>query len=701
MRRGRIAVLASAALVLVCAVTTGVSSAASGKHARYRIVSLCGVPHPGSAACMAEKLVPSSLSSSQLKASAKRQRHALRSGVRTAVTNSEPEPGYLTPQSLHAAYSLPSESSGSGAQTIALVDAFDDPTAEADLKVYDEQFGLPPCTTANGCFRKLDEQGKASPLPAVQGEWAGEISIDVQMARAICENCHILLIEAESEEFSDLGTAVDTAVSAGATVVSNSYGGTEESSYSSYQSHYHHPGVVIAASSGDCGYFNKKCRQDPVGANFPADSPDVVAVGGTSLTKSAGTWTSTTWVDGGSGCSSLFAAPSWQISLAGFSATGCGGGRSIADTSAIGDPETGVDVYDSTPEGNGDPTGWGVWGGTSVAAPIVAGEFALGGGAHGVEFPAATLYQHNGQSNAFYDVISGNNGSCSGTTACQAVSGFDGPTGLGSPVGLRAFSAQNTPSATAPPGISGTAEQGLALTETHGQWTSSPTSYAYQWLRCNSAGATCSPIPSATEQSYTLVAADVGFTIRAQETASNAEGAGSPSLSTQSAVVVSDIPTISGFAPAGAPTGSVVTITGTAFEGTETLSFGKFTASFKVISPTQIEATVPNGASAGKVSLTTHYGSATSKAKFTPTLSLISFSPASAAAGKTISIKGLGFNSSSRVSFAGTPAASVTFVSSKHLKVVVPPAAGNGPITVTNSASPVGSVESPSSFSLG
>ena len=389
------------------------------------------------------------------------------------------------------------------------------------------------------------------------------------------------------------------------------------------------------------------------------------------------------------------------MGVAGFSATGCGGGRSIADTAAIGDPETGVDVYDSTPEGNGDPTGWGVWGGTSVAAPIVAGEFALAGGSHGVELPAATLYQHSGQSNAFYDVIAGNNGSCSGTTACQAVSGFDGPTGLGSPVGLRAFSAQNTPSATAPPGISGTAEQGLTLTETHGQWTNSPTSYAYQWLRCNSAGANCSPIPSATEQSYTLVAADVGFTIRAQETASNAEGAGSPSLSTQSAVVVSDIPTISGFAPAGAPTGSVVTITGTAFEGTETLSFGKLTASFKVISPTQIEATVPNGATAGKVSLTTHSGSATSKAKFTPTLSLISFSPASAAAGKTISIKGLGFNSSSRVSFAGTPAASVTFVSSKHLKVVVPPAAGNGPITVTNSASPVGSVESPSSFSFG
>ena len=156
--------------------------------------------------------------------------HGAAADVRARAAAPFASPGaaqYLTPQALHSAYSLPTETQSSSTQTIAVIDAFDDPTAEADLGVYDQTFGLPSCTSANGCFRKLNEHGQASPLPPVEGEWASEISIDVQMAHAICQNCHVLLVEASSEEFSDLGAAVDAAVKAGATEVSNSYGGPE------------------------------------------------------------------------------------------------------------------------------------------------------------------------------------------------------------------------------------------------------------------------------------------------------------------------------------------------------------------------------------------------------------------------------------------------------------------------------------------
>ena len=155
-------------------------------------------------------------------------------------------------------------------------------------------------------------------------------------------------------------------------------------------------------------------------------------------------WTSTVWDEGGSGCSKYFNAASWQSSVANFAATGCASGRSVADVAAIGDPETGVDVYDSTPEGGGSPTGWGVWGGTSVASPIVAAEFALSGGARQVAYPSATLYAHLGES-SLYDVVSGTNGTCGGTTECKGAAGYDGPTGVGSPLGLQAFAISGAP----------------------------------------------------------------------------------------------------------------------------------------------------------------------------------------------------------------------------------------------------------------
>jgi hypothetical protein len=671
---------------------------ASLSRAAFRAQNLCGAPRPGAAACLGIRLVSASLTGADLEADATRQAAEAATGARPAVTNRTPLKEGLTPELLHAAYSLPSSTFPSSQQTVAVVDAYNDPSAEADLGVYDKQFGLPECTSANGCFRKLNQEGKTSPLPTTEGGWATEISLDVQMAHAICQSCHVLLVEAGNPSFADLGAAVDAAVKAGATEVSNSYGGAEESSDSSDNGPYDHPDVVITASAGDCGYFNEDPCGEREAANFPASSPDVVAVGGTSLKKSGETWSSTVWEGGGSGCSAVFTAPVWQLDVASFSATACDSGRSVADVSAVANPYTGVDVYDSTPSPEGYPTGWGIWGGTSVASPIIAAEFGLAGGAQGVEFPAATLYSHLGESSALYDVVLGSNGSCTEATSCRAAVGYDGPTGVGSPIGLAAFATAASPASVSPPTITGTAEQGQALTVTHGDWSDDPTAYSERWVLCSASGSACSAIAGATGASYTLTASDVGSSVRVQEIASNASGASSPALSTQTASVISDAPAIAGFTPISGITGSSVTITGTALTAASAVRFDGLTASFTVSSSTQIQATVPNGALAGTISVTTPVKTGTSKAQFTPTLSLAAFTPAKAAPGKLVTITGVGFEKSSAVSFDGVPAAGVTYVSSTKLKATVPAEAGTGAITVTNIATPAGTVSSASSF---
>lgn len=698
MRRVAIGAIALLALVATLPATAGAAKTLGGQ--RFRVHHVCRVARPGRAACVSLKLVPASLSSAQLHANALRQSKEAARGARPAVSVKEPYAGFLTPQRLHAAYALPNATSASTLQTVAVVDAFDDPTAEADLGVYDQQFGLPACTAANGCFRKVNQAGNASPLPKKQGEWAGEISIDVQMAHAICPGCRILLVEANSEEFADLGTAVNTAVALGATEVSNSYAATEEPSVTSLNtSYYNHPGVVVAASSGDCGYLNKACPAAEKGANFPADSPDVLAVGGTSLTEAGEAWSSTVWKEGGSGCSKVFAAASWQSSLPEFAATACGGGRSVADVAAIGDPETGVDVYDSTPEGNGNPTGWGVWGGTSVSSPIVAAEFALAGGAAGVQYPAATLYAHVGQS-ALYDVLAGSDGSCASATSCKAAAGYDGPTGVGSPLGLGAFTVPGAPANVAPPTVSGFAEVGQTLTAAAGEWSGSPTTAARQWARCNAAGAGCAPIAGATGSTYTTGAIDVGATIRVQESVANASGAGAPAASAPTAVIASNVPAIAGFTPASGITGSTFAIEGAALGGVAEVKLGKLAASFTVVSPTLIEAVVPNGAKPGKVSVGGPGGSASTKAKFTPTLAVTSFSPKHGAPGKAVTIKGVGFTPSASVSFDGVAAGAVEYLSAKKLRATVPAGAATGAITVTNTAAPAGAVSSAAAFAV-
>src|SRR5437016_615853 len=199
-------------------------------------------------------------------------------GVRPAAAGAVPAvtPAGLGPADLRSAYALPA--GGGAGQTVAIVDAYDDPDAEADLGVYRGQFGIPACTTANGCFRKVNEGGLAGPLPPPDVGWAEEVSLDVDMVSAICQACHILLVEASSVNVADLGASVNTAVALGAKFVSNSYGGGESSGETTTDAaFYRHPGVAVTASSGDGGF----------GVDYPAASPFVTAVGGTSLTRSS------------------------------------------------------------------------------------------------------------------------------------------------------------------------------------------------------------------------------------------------------------------------------------------------------------------------------------------------------------------------------------------------------------------------------
>ncbi len=320
-------------------------------------------------------------------------------------------PSGLNPKDLRSAYSI--TGSGSSSTVIAIVDAYGYPNAETDLAVYRAQFGLPACTSANGCFRKVDQTGGMN-YPRTDTGWSQETALDLDMASAMCPGCSLLLVEASSATNADLSAAVDTAAALGASAISNSYGGNETGA-ASYDTHYTHPGIAITASSGDNGY----------GVEFPASSPHVTAVGGTSLAKANNSrgWSETAWSGAGSGCSTVFAKPSWQKDA------GCSM-RTVADVSAIADPNTGVSVYGPA---NHKGSAWMVFGGTSVAAPLVAGVYAVAGGSATY---GSDPYAH---ASSLYDVTSGSNGSCGGTYLCTAQQGYDGPTGLGTPNGTTAF----------------------------------------------------------------------------------------------------------------------------------------------------------------------------------------------------------------------------------------------------------------------
>jgi len=392
MRRPLRAVGLLAAVLLAvtaAAVTYTANAAPSPTGTSHRAVKVCAAPSAGSAEC-----------------------HAW---MRTDVQPLATTPAGYGPADLRSAYNL--TSSGSASQTIAIVDAYDDPTAEADLGVYRSQFGLPACTTANGCFRKIDQNGGTN-YPRKNAGWALEISLDLDMASAICPGCHILLVEAKTNSFANLGAAENQAVAQHASVISNSWGGSDASD-STYGAFFNHPGTAITVSSGDGGY----------GVEYPASSHYVTAVGGTSLTGGGGSrgWTETTWSGAGSGCSTLNAALS---GAAGFG-TGCTN-RAVADVSAVADPNTGVAVYDTTAyQGR---SGWFVVGGTSASSPIIAGVYALAGNEASID----NNYPYTHSSN-FFDVTSGSNGTCPTAQWCTARSGWDGPTGLGTPNGTGGF----------------------------------------------------------------------------------------------------------------------------------------------------------------------------------------------------------------------------------------------------------------------
>jgi subtilase family serine protease len=391
----------SAAAVATSAGATGAPAAKAAKTAPGPAWSrACDVPVPGMAACDALHVtnVPE---------------HIRAMGVTPNATPS----GY-GPADLRSAYKLPAN--GGAGQTIAIVDAYNDPNAASDMAAYRSQFGLPACTVSSGCFKQVNQTGGSS-LPANNSGWAGEISLDLDMVSAVAPDAHIILVEATDSGMNNLGAAVNEAVKLGAKFVSNSYGGSD-SVYDSYYdtTYFKHPGVAITASSGDGGY----------GVEYPAASQYVTAVGGTALRKASNArgWTESVWSSSstegaGSGCSKYETKPGWQKD------TGCAK-RTVADVSAVADPATGVAVYQTY----GGP-GWTVYGGTSVASPIIAAVYA-DAGTPKASVPAADIYSHT---SALNDVTTGQTATCTPSYLCKAGTGFDGPTGWGTPNGLAAF----------------------------------------------------------------------------------------------------------------------------------------------------------------------------------------------------------------------------------------------------------------------
>ncbi len=321
----------------------------------------------------------------------------------------------LSPTQLKNAYKL--TSTNGGGRTVAIVDAYGYPNLERDLSTYRSYYGMTPCTTANGCLKILDQNGGTS-YPRTDVGWDQEQALDVDAVSAACPDCKIVVVQASTSSFANLGTAVITASKqSGVVAISNSSGGGDAAD-STYGKYYNHPGVAVTASTGDNGYK---------GGSYPASSSYVTAVGGTSLVAASNSrgWTETVWSGAGSGCSTY----NTQTFQSGVN-TGCGTYRAMADVSAAADPNTGgLSVYAPTSRTSST---WSQYGGTSEASPIIASVYALAGGG----YSNATPYSHT---SSLFDVTSGSNGSCSPAQLCNGEVGWDGPTGLGTPNGTGAF----------------------------------------------------------------------------------------------------------------------------------------------------------------------------------------------------------------------------------------------------------------------
>jgi subtilase family serine protease len=405
----RLALLGAAAMVVSSAATAGVAVAApSASGVTHRNVRVCAAPTAGSAAC-----------------------HAIRHEFLDRHGKPTPPPtgdaGGYKAAALRAAYNLPT---GVGNPTVAIVDAYHLPTAFNDVNVYRTETGAGPAlslysgsSTPQPWFRQVSQRGDTA-YPSADTGWGQEIALDIEMVSAICPNCNILLVEADSPTFSNLATAVNWAAGqSGVLAISNSYGGSEFSPIAAYDQRAR--GIAVTVSTGDSGY----------GVQSPASFPYVTAVGGTSLTHSGSTYAESAWSGAGSGCARYTDAVAWQSGVI----KNCTK-RGLADVSAVANPNTGVAVYDSYPDqGAGN---WMVFGGTSASAPIIAAVYALDDtkdstASYSQNQSAVTYLNRAGN---FRDVTTGSNGRCRTAPAlCTAGTGWDGPTGLGSPNGIGAF----------------------------------------------------------------------------------------------------------------------------------------------------------------------------------------------------------------------------------------------------------------------
>ncbi len=403
--------------------TTGLSDAAT-----VAPVDACPAPSAFRATCLAQVLGvrgTTALVHPRLRRPASPYRiqrpRARGSHAATAAVAAAGAPQAGTPAYLQEAYDLTSLSQLAGSNvTVAIVDAYDDPNAESDLASYRAEFGLPPCTSANRCFTKLDENGGTSYPTTVDPHWELEISLDLDAVSAVCPNCNIDLVEANSDGWSDLGTAQATAAAQpGVDVISDSWDValSSRNDVRNFMSSgpYTFNGITTVAASGDAGYPGASTN------DFPAALSSVTAAGGTSLEPASSSglpsvrgFTESAWSLAGSGCYATH-KPSWQTDQ------GCSG-RSYSDISADADPDTGMQVYES------DGGGWLVAGGTSEAAPLIAGYYALlGSAAQGPQWAWANASLLN-------DPTSGENGTCAASISyiCDAGPGYDGPTGVGS-----------------------------------------------------------------------------------------------------------------------------------------------------------------------------------------------------------------------------------------------------------------------------
>ncbi len=418
-RRAAGALVQAAVVASVGAVAAGTASAAAPASASARTVSAAPAVQSSPAVRAACPPVRAGYARC-LVAYATRPGVSAASGLRAALV--ETAPSGWGAKDIEAAYKLPV--SRGARQTVALVDAYHTPDLASYLATYRKEYGLPACTAASGCFREVNQAGKGSPMPhsSAGTGWDMETTLDVDMVSAACPHCKILVVEADSAGLADLGAAENTAASLGAQVISNSYGARENGYAMKATGAYHHPGHVIVASSGDYGF---------TAANFPADLTTVTAVGGTELARAKNKrgWSETVWNDGeasGSGCSAYVAKPSWQHD------SDCSM-RTVGDVSALA---WNIAIYE------GHDGGWLTVGGTSAAAPLVAGVYALAGNA-GMIRPGYE-YAH---ARSLFDVTTGNNNLlgtgggaiCGYDDLCTAQKGYDAPTGLGTPDGTAAF----------------------------------------------------------------------------------------------------------------------------------------------------------------------------------------------------------------------------------------------------------------------